>query len=75
MLDPNIYLRTKVPENIYQTINKLHRLRKATRINETRDFNSYPSVENLIKLERKYGDSLTNMDRNCIREKNKSVKM
>ena len=74
-MDPNIYLRTKVPEYIYKTINQLYRLRKATRIAETRNFDSYPTSEDLIKLERKYGDSLTEMDHYCYVKKKKAKKM
>lgn len=31
--DPSIYIRSKVPENIYQCITKLNELRKCTTIN------------------------------------------
>ena len=36
-----------------------------------RDFNLFPSSENLLILERKYGDSLTFFDLNGIKPKKK----
>lgn len=75
ILNPNIYLRTKVAENIYKTINQLHELRIAPNIQNTQDFNSYPTADNLEQLERKYGDSLTDMDLYCIQKRKKVVKM
>jgi hypothetical protein len=39
----------------------------------TRDFNSYPSAENLIQLERKHGDALDNMDMYCLPKHKKGV--
>ena len=74
VIDPNIYLRTSVPENIYMTIVQLHRLRNSPNIIETRDFNIYPTSDNLQQLERKYGDSLTNYDIHCVRKTRKGVK-
>ena len=50
-------------------------MRNAPNIIETRNFNSYPTAENLIKLDRLYGDSVTTYDLSCIRPKKRSVKM
>ena len=36
-----------------------------------RDFNLFPSSENLLILERKYGDSLTFFDLNGVKQKKK----
>ena len=46
-------------------------MRNAPNIIETRNFNSYPTAENLIKLDRLYGDSVTTYDLSCIRPKKK----
>jgi len=59
---PDIYLRSKVPIEMYDTLQKFAEIRKLDRSNLVRDFNLYPSVENLLALERKYGDSLSLYD-------------
>lgn len=59
---PDIYLRSKVPEDMYDTLQKFAEIRKLDRASLVRDFNLYPSVENLLALERKYGDSLSLFD-------------
>lgn len=59
---PDIYLRSKVPEDMYDTLQKFAEIRKLDRQNLVRDFNLYPSAENLLTLERKYGDSLSLYD-------------
>jgi len=59
---PDIYLRSKVPIDMYDTLQKFAEIRKLDRANLVRDFNLYPSVENLLALERKYGDSLSLFD-------------
>ncbi len=62
MAASDIYLRSKVPEDMYDTLQKFAEIRKLDRANLIRDFNLYPSAENLLTLERKYGDSLTQYD-------------
>ena len=59
---PDIYLRSKVPEDMYDTLQKFAEIRKLDRSNLVRDFNLYPCAENLLTLERKYGDSLSLYD-------------
>jgi len=59
MAAPDIYLRSKVPEDMYDTLQKFAEIRKLDRQSLVRDFNLYPSAENLLTLERKYGDSLS----------------
>lgn len=59
---PDIYLRSKVPIDMYDTLQKFAEIRKLDRASLVRDFNLYPSVENLLALERKYGDSLSLFD-------------
>lgn len=62
MGDPDIYLRSKVPEDIYDTVQKIAEMRKLDRISLVRDFNLFPLTERLLNLERKYGDSLSHED-------------
>lgn len=62
MAASDIYLRSKVPEDMYDTLQKFAEIRKLDRASLIRDFNLYPSAENLLTLERKYGDSLTVYD-------------
>jgi len=51
-----------VPIDMYDTLQKFAEIRKLDRASLVRDFNLYPSVENLLALERKYGDSLSLFD-------------
>jgi hypothetical protein len=62
MAASDIYLRSKVPEDMYDTLQRFAEIRKLDRASLIRDFNLYPSAENLLTLERKYGDSLTVYD-------------
>jgi len=55
-------LRTKVPEDMYQTLQKFAEIRKLDRQNLVRDFDLYPTAEKLMTLERKYGDCLSLYD-------------
>lgn len=64
MSEPDIYLRSKVPQEMYDTLYKFAEIRKLDRANLVRDFNLYPPADNLCTLERKYGDSLTLFDLN-----------
>lgn len=62
MGSPDVYLRSKVPEDIYDTLQKFAEMRKLDRMTLVRDFNLFPIPENLLNLERKYGDSLSYED-------------
>ena len=59
---PDVYLRSKVPEDMYDTLQKFAEIRKLDRASLVRDFNLYPITENLLTLERKYGDALNHED-------------
>jgi hypothetical protein len=61
---PDVYIRAKVPEDIYDTMQKFAEMRKLERMNLVRDFDLFPVVERLLNLERKYGDSLSFEDLN-----------
>eukprot|EP00352_Strombidinopsis_acuminata_P000743 CAMPEP_0176344400 /NCGR_PEP_ID=MMETSP0126-20121128/4683_1 /TAXON_ID=141414 ORGANISM="Strombidinopsis acuminatum, Strain SPMC142" /NCGR_SAMPLE_ID=MMETSP0126 /ASSEMBLY_ACC=CAM_ASM_000229 /LENGTH=67 /DNA_ID=CAMNT_0017690865 /DNA_START=1731 /DNA_END=1934 /DNA_ORIENTATION=+ len=58
----DVYLRSKVPEDMYDTLQKFAEIRKLDRIGLVRDFNLFPEPTNLLTLERKYGDSLNHED-------------
>ena len=60
----DVYLRSKVPQNMYDTLNKFAEIRKLDRFSLVRDFNLFPQTDNLLILERKYADSLTFEDIN-----------
>jgi hypothetical protein len=74
MSEPDIYLRSKVPEDMYDTLQKFAEIRKLDRANLVRDFNLFPIAVNLLTLERKYGDSLTLFDLNGQKPKRKQKK-
>ena len=59
MSESDIYLRAKVPADMYETLQKFAEIRKLDRANLVRDFDLYPNANYLLTLERKYGDSLT----------------
>jgi hypothetical protein len=67
MGSPDIYLRSKVPEDMYDTLQKFAEIRKLDRASLVRDFNLFPITENLLTLERKYGDSLSYEDLNGLK--------
>ena len=62
LLNPDIYIKAKVSEELMETLNKCMELRRADRLKFVRDFSICPTVSNLFLLERKYGDALTDMD-------------
>lgn len=45
MGSPDIYLRSKVPEDMFETLNKFAEIRKLERASIVRDFNLYPEAE------------------------------
>lgn len=62
MSSPDVFLRSKVPEEIYDTLQKLAEIRKFDRIKYLKDYNLFPDADLLLSLERKYGDSLSHKD-------------
>ena len=55
---PDVYLRSKVPFDMFDILQKFAEIRKLTRLSLVRDFDLFPDTEKLLILERKYGDSL-----------------
>lgn len=68
---PDVYLRAKVPEDIYDTMQKFAEMRKLDRMTLVRDFDLFPLPERLLNLERKYGDSLSHQDLYGKRQKSR----
>ena len=66
---PDVYLRSKVPEDMFDTLQKFAEIRKANRASIVRDFNLFPNTQNLLTLERKYGDSLNFEDLNGFKQR------
>jgi hypothetical protein len=75
MGSPDVYLRSKVPEDIYDTLQKFAEMRKLDRMTLVRDFNLFPIPEKLLNLERKYGDSLSYEDLYGIKSKPKRKRL
>ena len=75
MGSPDVYLRAKVPEDIYDTLQKFAEMRKLERMSLVRDFNLFPEPERLLNLERKYGDSLSHEDLYGVPQKPKKKRM
>ena len=63
---PDVYLRSKVPEDMYHILQQFAEIRKLARLSLVRDFNLFPETEKLLTLERKYGDSLNHEDLNGV---------
>jgi hypothetical protein len=59
---PEIYLRNKVPEYLYDTLIVFNEIRKCDNIKEVEALNLFPNPEHLISLERKYGEALSEED-------------
>lgn len=75
MSSPDVFLRSKVPEEIYDTLQKLAEMRKFDRIKYLKDYNLFPESERLLALERKYGNSLNYKDLYGIPQKQKKKKV
>ena len=71
MASPDVYLRSKVPEDMYDTMQKFAEIRKLERAEIVRDFNLFPITTNLLTLERKYGDALSFEDINGFKQRKK----
>jgi hypothetical protein len=57
-----LYIRTKVPENIQETLVKVQNILKQWNVRVVAQFNLFPKASDLIAVERKYSDSLTDED-------------
>ena len=68
MSSPDIFLRSKTPQEIYDTLQKMGEMRKFDRLKYLRDYDLFPTSERLLSLERKYGDSLSYIDIHGVAE-------
>jgi hypothetical protein len=65
LLDPSIYIKSKVAEEICQNLNKINDIKKICDDLITVDsMNLWPIAEWLVQIERKYSQSLTYEDIN-----------
>ncbi|EGR26983.1 hypothetical protein IMG5_203820 [Ichthyophthirius multifiliis] len=55
----DIYIRTKVPENICKALNQISEICKCQNMKTLYQFDLFPLANDLIGIERKYSDSLT----------------
>lgn len=55
---PDIYIKDKISEELFDTLNKFAEIRKLDRAIFLRNFDLFPDVKNLLNLELKYGDGL-----------------
>lgn len=62
VMSPDIYLRSKVPEDMYDTLINFAEIRKLNRANLVNNFDLFPTYNNLLVFERKYGDSISYED-------------
>ena len=62
LLNPDVYIRSKVSEQLLNTLERLMDIRRADRLKHIKEFNLCPSLEDLLLLERKYGEALTEED-------------
>lgn len=62
MSSPDIFLRSKVPAEIYDTLQKMAEMRKYDRLKYLKDYDLFPHADKLLQLERKYGDSISYQD-------------
>ena len=73
-MSPDIYLRSKVPVDMYETLIKFAEIRKLNRANLVNNFDLFPSHNNLLVFERKYGDSISYEDQFGIKKRKKKRK-
>lgn len=71
---PDIYLRSKVPEEMYSILSKFAEMRKQSRASLVRDFDLFPDPEAILEFELKYGDALTQEDITGLKSKKLKIK-
>lgn len=58
----DIYLRERVPADIYDTIIKLRKIREKWEVKDVISSNLWPNQQELVNFERNYGDALNDFD-------------
>lgn len=74
MSSPNVFLRSKVPKEIYETLQQLAEMRKMNRIKFLKDYSLFPDPDLLLSVGRKYGDALSHKDLYGVNQKPKRKK-
>ena len=72
--DPDIYLRARVPEDMYNTIIKIRKIREKFEIKEVSSSDLWLTEKEIVTFERNYGDALTDFDLYGIRNKKRVKK-
>ena len=62
LMSPDLYIRTKVPQNIQDCLVNIQSIRAHWNLKNVAEFNIFPLSEDLIAIERKYSDSLSDED-------------
>uniref|UniRef100_A0A7S3KUT2 Uncharacterized protein n=1 Tax=Euplotes crassus TaxID=5936 RepID=A0A7S3KUT2_EUPCR len=75
MSSPNVFLRSKVPKEIYETLQQLAEMRKYNRIKFLKDYSLFPDPDLLLSVGRKYGDALSHKDLYGVPQKPKKKKV
>ena len=71
LAQPKLYSRKTVPQEVYDTLVRLHRLREKNTIAEVLDSDLWPAASAVVELERNYGDALNDDDLYGIQPKRK----
>lgn len=69
--NPDIYLRERVPEDIYNTIIKIRKIREKFEMKDVVMSNLWLSEKEITDFERNYGDALNDFDLYGIQNKKK----
>lgn len=56
---PDIYMRSKVSENCFKALTRLADMRQASRLEEVKSLDLFPTAQMLVEVESKYGESIT----------------
>lgn len=59
MNSPDIYMRSKVSENCFGALTRLADVRQASRLEEIKNLDLFPTAQMLLEVESKYGESIT----------------
>lgn len=59
---PDIYNRVKVSEQCFEALNRLSEIRSANRLKDLMRGDIFPTVEQLVRLESKYGEAVSTED-------------
>jgi hypothetical protein len=69
VMGPDIYIRSKVPEKMFEIWIKFAEIRNLDRSNLVTNLDLYPDYSTLIVFERMYGDSISYYDQHGTNKK------